>query len=216
MLKFSRADKDALPTFLIDYEGSMRHVDYAPNPFNKMSSSDFADIIHSSIKRSEAIVVFVEESFSVEDVTTKDNFGTPFYHLRQGLLDNKVLFLPNVIDPYGTLKRILRPRARNQIYLSIGTKLELPEDFKYIYVFFENGANDTLAQRLRKHDVIIKEVYFGVRQSKQGSVVGFYTGKTNPVVVKRAQLSPKQPIPVSKEADVVVLSDGALFRFSGG
>ncbi|KAG6459171.1 uncharacterized protein LOC115449314 [Manduca sexta] len=208
-------ENDIVPTFLLDYEEVMKHLTVNPNPFNKISSGAFVNIIHDAIKRSEAVVIFVEDTFCFEDLSVKDKLGTPYYYLRRGLLDKKVKYFPSVISPYDTLKQVLQPQQLNLFYLSPGTKLHLTERFKYLYIYFKDGMNETRAQALRRHDAFIREVYFTVRQLKPGPIVAFYTGKINPVVVERPRFVPIRPSPLPRDDEVMVASEGALFRFSG-
>lgn len=210
-----RADKNTLPVFMLDYDQVMSDVDVEPNPFDKMSASKFADIIHDSIKKSEGVIIFIEESFSAEDISAKDNFGTPFKNLREGLVANKVKYFPGVIEPYKLLNQIFHPQQYNVFYLRSRTKLQLVDNFKYIYIFFQDGVNETRSDILRRHDTIIREVVFVVRQLKPGPVVAFYTGKFNPVVVEKVEFVPIKPHPVPRDLGIMVVSSGALFRFSG-
>lgn len=209
------ADKNTVPVFMLDHDQVMAHVQFDPNPFAKISASNFADIIHDSIKRSESVIIFIEDSFSVEDISTKDKFGTPFVNLRAALGHNKVKYFPAVIEPYKLLNQVFQPKQFNVFYLRTRTKLQLMDNFKYIYIFFQDGSNETRADVLRRHDTIIREVLFVVRQLKAGPVVAFYTGKLNPVVVQKVEFVPIKPHPVPRDMGIMVVSSGALFRFSG-
>lgn len=216
LFQTTKADKDIIPVFLTDDNGAMAHFKVDGNPFAKISTSYFADIIHDVIKRSEVVIIFVEEWFSVEDISLKDKLGTPYHHLHQGLLENKVKYFPGVIEPYKLLNQIFQPQQFNVFYLSSGTKLQMFDGhFKYFYIFFQDGHNETRAEVLRRHDLIMREVYFVVRQLAPGPVVAFYTGKTNPVEVRRAEFVPISPLSVVKDPGVMVVTDGGLFRFVG-
>lgn len=210
------ADKDIIPVFLVDDSGVMDHLTVDPNPFAKVSTAYFADIIHDTIKRSEVVIIFVEDQFSVEDISLKDKLGTPYHHLHQGLLENKVKFFPGVIEPYKLLNQIFQPQQFNVFYLSSGTKLQMFDGhFKYFYIFFQDGKNETRGEILRRHDLIMREVYFVVKQLAQGAIVAFYTGKMNPVEVQKKGFVPITPIAVTRDPGVMVVTDGGLFRFVG-
>uniref|UniRef100_A0A2A4JV97 V-type proton ATPase subunit S1/VOA1 transmembrane domain-containing protein n=1 Tax=Heliothis virescens TaxID=7102 RepID=A0A2A4JV97_HELVI len=193
----------------------MSHVEVDPNPFTKLSSSSFANIVHESVKRTNGIIIFVEETFCTEDISAKDKYGTPYVHLHSALLDNKVKYFPSVIDPFKILNNIFKPQQHNVFYLASQTKLQIVDTFNHIYIFFQDGVNETRAQILRRHDTIIREVVFVVRQLKPGPIVAFYTGKTNPVVVKKIEQEKKPQSLSSMKKGVVVVSSIGLFRLHG-
>ncbi|XP_075989253.1 uncharacterized protein LOC142985141 [Anticarsia gemmatalis] len=208
------ADKNTLPVFMIDQEQAMVHLNLGPNPFEKMSTSKFADIIHDAIRHSAGVIIFVEEHFSVEDISLKDKRGSPYQYLRQNIREKKAKYFPAVIDPYRLLTQIFQPQQYNVFHLRSRTKLELMDSFKYIYIYFQDGMNETRIDVLRRHDLIIREVSHLVRQMKTGPIVAFYTGKVNPVEVEKLRFVPIKPIPLPKDLGVMVVSSGALFRFS--
>lgn len=209
------ADKNTLPVFMIDQDQTMLHITSDPNPFNKISTSRFANIIQESIKRCSGIIIFVEEYFSVEDISLKDKNGSPYVNLRHSVQDNKAKYFPAVIEPYKLLSQLFPEHKYNVFYLKSRTKLELMDSFKYIYIYFQDGLNETRANVLRRHDLIIREVCFVVSQLKHAPVIAFYTGKTNPVKTEKLHFVPIKPNPVPKDLGVMVVSSGGLFRFSG-
>ncbi|CAH1642052.1 unnamed protein product [Spodoptera littoralis] len=217
LLHASLANKNTIPVFLLDHDQIMSHIQVDPNPFSKLTKTNFADIINDSRKRSDATIIFVEDSFSTEDISTKDKLGTPYINLRSGLIDNKVKYFPSVIDPYKLLSQIFQPHESNVYYLSSRNKFQVMNNFEYIYVYFQDGpyTNETRAQILRRHDAIIREVVFIVRQLKTGPVVAYYTGKLNPIVVEKTDFSMRKTNPAPRKKGVLVASSGALFRLFG-
>lgn len=215
LIQTGLAIKDGLPVILMDSGDVMSHLNIQANPFAKMSAPFFADIIHDVIKRSECVIIFVEDNLCSEDISLKDKLGSPYHHLHQGLLKKQVKYIPAVAEPYKILTQIFRPQQFNVFYLSSGVKLQLLDTFKYLYVYFQDGSNETRAQSLRKHDIIMQEVYFTVRQLKPGPVVAFYTGKVNPIAVEKLEFIPIQPRSAPKDMTIMLISEGALFRFSG-
>ncbi|XP_047039157.1 uncharacterized protein LOC124644026 [Helicoverpa zea] len=215
VLQTSFADKNTVPVFMLDFNRAMSHVQIDPNPFTKVSAASLAHIVHDSIKRSDGMVIFVEDTFCTEDISTKDKYGTPYIHLRAALLDKKVKYFPSVIDPFKILNNIFKPQQHNIFYLSSQTKLQITDTFDHIYIFFQDGVNETRSQILRRHDSIIREVMFVVRQLKRGPVVAFYTGKMNPVVVKKIEQEKKPQALSSMKKGVMVVSSIGLFRLHG-
>uniref|UniRef100_A0A2H1V8Z0 SFRICE_014485 n=1 Tax=Spodoptera frugiperda TaxID=7108 RepID=A0A2H1V8Z0_SPOFR len=217
ILHTSFANKNTIPVFLLDHDQVMSHVQVDPNPFSKLTKTNFADIVKDSRRRADATIIFVEDSFSTEDISTKDRLGTPYANLRSGLMANKVKYFPSVIEPYKLLSQMFQPRENNVYYLSSRNKFQVMNNFKYIYVYFQDGpyTNETRAQILRRHDAIIREVIFIVRQLKTGPVVAYYTGKLNPIVVEKSDSSMRSMDPPPRKKGVLVASSGALFRLFG-
>ncbi|CAH2987591.1 unnamed protein product [Chilo suppressalis] len=209
-------DRDIIPVFLIDHSSVLDDVNIEPNPFSKISTAFFADIVHGVIKKSEVVIVFVEDQLSVEDISTKDALGTPYRNLQVGLIEKKVKYLPKVIDPYKLLNQVFQPHQFNVFHLSSGMNLKMLEGkFKHLYIFFRDGKNETRAEVLRRHDLIMREVYTVMKQLVNGPVFAFYTGKMNPVQREKVEFVPIAPLEETKFPGVMVVTDGALYRFVG-
>ncbi|XP_028025895.1 uncharacterized protein LOC114239735 [Bombyx mandarina] len=206
--------KDVLPTFLLDHSNVLKDIDIPPNPFSTMSSAKFADIIRETIKRTEGIIIFVEELLSFEEITAKDKLGTPFTHLHRGLIERKVKFFPAVFEPYKVLAQIFHSLHYNTFHLDSAYNLSL-KSASYIYVFFNNYENETRTMALRRHDTIIRDVYMNMQELQRGPIVAFYTGKINPAVIEKPRFISIEPMPSVNNLDVTVVSEGAMFRFSG-
>lgn len=204
------------PVFIIDYD----HVNtespaLASNPFVSINESYFQRIVQKTKEKAEAFIVFVEEHLCTEDMSVKDHLGTPYYHLQSTLNDNKAIYFPAVINPFKIISHTLPPQQYNIFHLrSPNTKLELFEGHKYIYIYFEDGKNETRTSALRRHDLIMREVYFVLRQLVTGPVVAIYTGKRNPVSKHALRYSyttsDKKPKSVLN-----FYSDNARYRFGG-
>ncbi|XP_023939788.1 uncharacterized protein LOC112047098 [Bicyclus anynana] len=208
---------DTSPVFVLDYDKVLDEVSKEANPFTKIKSSDFSDVIEIAIKRSKIVILFVEETLCTEDVTIKDNIGTPFYHLGQAMKENKVTYLPSVSQAYKTLKSHLQALASYVFYLSdSSSELQVYDGrLRHFYIYFKDKINETRSIALRRHDLLIKEVYSVVRQVAAGPVVAFYTGKVNPIDVDALNTLPTENLNVRPRPGVTVFSNGALFRFIG-
>ncbi|XP_026489385.1 uncharacterized protein LOC113395883 [Vanessa tameamea] len=217
LLHTSLAERDTAPVFILDYEKVLSHVSVDPNPFTKIKTVEFTKIINDAVKRSKVVILFIEESFCLEDITRKDKHGTPFYHLSQGLYENKVKFLPAVAQPFKTLKTHFRQEEFNVFHLSdSSTKLKIYDGkFKHFYIYFNDKINETRTSALRRHDLVIREVYYVVHQIALKPVVAFYTGKINPILVTKMNFLPVKPEKYIRQPGVTITSSGALFRFIG-
>ncbi|XP_060801566.1 uncharacterized protein LOC132902014 [Amyelois transitella] len=175
--------KDALPVFLIDYDKVMGDLFIEPNAFYKTDSRIFTDIIDDATKQSKVFIIFVEDHFCSADVSAKDENGTPFSYLHEDVLKYKAKYIPNVVNPVGTVKRILKPTQSNVFVMKPGQQFQPKKDLSFFYIFFKDAENERRIETLRRHDSIIQEVYDKTRQIANGAVTALYTGKSNPVML---------------------------------
>ncbi|XP_038221006.1 uncharacterized protein LOC119838932 [Zerene cesonia] len=208
---------DSVPVFIMDFESVLPHVIVDPNPFYKVDSIVFFDIIHEALKNGRIVLMFIEEKFSVEDISIKDTHGSPFFNLRQGLIDGKVKYFPSVAEPYKMLKQVFQHERHNVFYLrSTSSKIQIHKDrYKHYYIYFMDSSNETRAEALRRHDLIMREVYFVIRRMATGPIVAFYTGKTNPIVVEKINFLSMKPSVDKRAPGVTITSTGGLFRLIG-
>nr|XP_034837969.1 uncharacterized protein LOC117994190 [Maniola hyperantus] len=216
MLQFSIAERNMIPVFVIDYDKVLTEETELPNeanPFMKMNSTEFSNIIEQAIERAKVVILFVEETFCTEDIRIKDKTGSPFYHLGQALKENRAKYLPTVSQAFKTLKSHLQPLASYVFYLSdSNSKLKIyDKKLRHFYIYFNDRVNETRVSALRRHDLLMKEVYFVVREVAAGPVVAFYTGKMNPFVVEK--FTPVETPKVRLRPGVTISSAGALYRF---
>ncbi|KAI8427065.1 hypothetical protein MSG28_014704 [Choristoneura fumiferana] len=213
----SAANRFSMPVLVVDGEHVLYGINVPENPFHKMSPMTFSEILRNAIQRSERILLFIEDHFSVEDVSTKDKLGTPYYYLHQGVFDHKAMYIPSVVEPFRTIKHMFPPQESNVFYLS-NTLKSFDSNFKYYYIFFQDqGFNETRVEKLRRHDKIMRTVCLTVRQLSPGPVVAFYTGKANPMLqMGNIAYFPQQLPPVAPPPPVnlMIVTDGALFRLS--
>lgn len=205
----------SVPVFLLDFDGALASLQVDANPLAKLSSERFADIIRDVIKSSKAVINFIEESFCVEDISSKDMTGTAYSLIRDGLKRGQVRYFPAVEDPYAILKRSFDIQTTNVFQLSDAKIRIYDPQHKHYYVHFVNENGEKRFDSLRRHDSIIKEVYFSMRDATGGPVLAFYTGKSNPIVVKKLTSVPLKRKAVSTDTSVFVESNEALFRFAG-
>ncbi|KAJ8705647.1 hypothetical protein PYW08_012693 [Mythimna loreyi] len=207
-----------VPVFMIDYEQVMAHIHIDPNPFEKMSSSKFSDIINDSARRSTGVIIFVEKRFSIEDISTKDtSAGTPYKNLHGTLTSNRetLKYFPCVIEPYKVLLKAFPQTTTNVHYLAQNSKLRLKDNFKHLYILFQDGPRESKIHILRRHDTVIKEVMTAARRLKAGPVLAFYTGKENPVDVPRVEYVKNLPNAMSRKSGILLISPYARLRIFG-
>lgn len=179
---------DSAPVLVIDNENIIPDSPEI-DPFEKTNSDVFTKLLKESLKRARTMIFYIENNFCTEDITSRDSLGTPFYHLRQGLIEKKIKYFPAVDSPFTIISQMFEQQEFNVFHQKSSTNLNLYDGrYKYFYVYFEDGSNETRIQSLRRHDLIIRELYFVVRQLVSGPVVAFYTGKSNPVNMHKSSL----------------------------
>ncbi|CAH2100559.1 unnamed protein product [Euphydryas editha] len=215
ILQSSFAERDTAPVFILDHEKLIPRISTELNPFKILKTSEFTKIINEAVTRGKVIILFIEESFCIEDISVKDKHGSPFYQMSQRLKEKRVKFLPAVIQPYKTLKSRFPPENTNEFYLSdTGTKIKVYDGkSKYFYIYFKDSLNETRANALRRHDLLIHEIYFEVRQIAGSSIVAFYTGKTNPILAEKMNFLPVKTQKITRQPGVIITTTNAIFRF---
>lgn len=217
LLQSTFAERDTAPVFILDYDKVIPHMSTEPNPFKILQTSHFNKIINEAVTRSKVVILFIEESFCFEDISAKDKHGTPFFHMSQRLKEKRVKFLPAVAQPYKTLKNSFPPERNSEFYLSdSSTKVKFYNGrSKYFYIYFKDYLNETRVNALRRHDLLILEVYFLVRQTAANHIVAFYTGKTNPILSDKMNFMPIKTQKVTRQPGITISTSSALFRFIG-
>ncbi|XP_053609969.1 uncharacterized protein LOC128674965 isoform X3 [Plodia interpunctella] len=207
--------KDTLPVFLIDHDQVLEQL-VEPNPFTRTGSAMFSDIVDDAMKQSSILVIFVEEQFCTEDVSGKDESGTPYHNLHEDIIKYKVKYIPNVVSPLNTVSRILEPTQMNVFVLEPGQIFQPTEDLKYFYIFFQdNEGEETRIEALRRHDTAMHEIYGTIRKITNGAVVGIYTGKVNPIMLTSYRSGIIGAERSSSDNSVFLAANSSLLNFIG-
>ncbi|GBP33066.1 V-type proton ATPase subunit S1 [Eumeta japonica] len=177
--------QSGVPVFIIDYENQLSDLKIAANPFDEMKSTKFVDLVHLIIKKSERVVIFVENKLSAEDISFKDALGTPYVHLSKHLDKKKLVYIPSVHQPHKILKRIFQPQQYNVLYLRFVKNPDISDNYRYYYVHFEDVFNETRTEKLRRHDEIMQDVYEYISTKIGRGVLAIYTALENPIVAER-------------------------------
>lgn len=166
----SAANRFSMPVLVVDSEKILEGINIPENPFHKMSTMTFSDILRNAVQRSERIIIFIEDHFSLEDISSKDQQGTPYHYLHQGVFDRKTIYIPSVVEPFRTIKQKFPPQTSNVFYIT-NTLQSFDSNFKYYYIFFQDqGFNETRVEKLRRHDKIMRTVCLTMRQLAPGKI----------------------------------------------
>ncbi|XP_061725586.1 uncharacterized protein LOC133531396 [Cydia pomonella] len=160
-----------MPVILIDPQ-TVLNPDISNNPFDVMSSENFASIALDAIHKGDSVLIFVEEKFSVEDIASKDKLGNPYSYIHKNFLEDKAKYMPRVVEPFKTLQRIL-PLKRDNV-MNTAT-MNFDDRYKYHYIHFEEGKDkETRVQTLRRHDDYIKNAFMYCRSKHKGMFFEFF------------------------------------------
>lgn len=205
------------PVFVTDYDHVHSHSsDLTSNPFLPLSETLFQGIVQKTKQKASTVIVFVEDHLCTEDISIKDQLGTPYYNLQKSMADNKAFYFPSVLNPFKILSQTLPPQQFNTFHLrSADTKFKISDGYKYFYIYFEDGKNETRSNSLRRHDLIMREVYFVLQQLIPGPVVAIYTGKRNPITKHTLRLRSVKHETPGKSSVLNFYSDNAQYKFGG-
>ncbi|XP_041968075.1 uncharacterized protein LOC121725277 [Aricia agestis] len=211
---FISAEHQGVPVFLSD-QRKVLSVNIDDSPFKKMLPTDFTTIMTEVKEKGNVVLIFIEPTLSMEDVSLKDESGTPYFYLSQGIKDGNVKFLPSASSHFETLTDIFPPTIDNTFYLS-GTSFSnsikqkmFYSNLKHFYIQFQNERENRI-NTLRNHDRIMQEIYLTVGNINPGPVLSVYTGKANPINLHLLNV-PK----IRHDQELVLQSSRSMFRLAG-
>lgn len=144
---------------------------------------------------SSVIVLFVEESLSVEDFSSQDSQGHGYFSNIQNITGTAANseFFPSVESPVDAIKNLVKVGYKIQ-YLQ---GREFPEDGKIILIVKLQDANadEDRPDLLRRHDFTVAEVYSQLL-AKFSHVVAIFTG------LQSSWMQPEELNRVKREVDL--------------
>lgn len=217
LLLLSRINGENSPVFIIDYDHVHSHSSgLASNPLSALGESFLQAVVDKSRENASVVVLFVEDHLATEDLSKKDRRGTPYYYLQRSLAENNAYYFPAVVNPFKVLSEMLPSQQFNVLRLqNANMKLQGFAGHKYLYVYFEDGQNETRSTALRRHDIIMREVYVILRQLVPGPVVAIYTGRSNPTITHGLKSSPSKFDIAKKTTVLKINTDTARYKFGG-
>lgn len=218
----NNVNSKGVPVIIIDYEHvHSKTYSLSPNPLTFLSEVYFRPVIQNIQQIASAVVIYVEEELIVEDLSVKDNQGTPYRNLQMMLHEKNAVYFPAVVDPFKIVSKVFPPQEFNVVTLrNSSEKLKWYKAYKYLYVYFEDDKNETRSSALRRHDFILHEVHSALRQQVAGPVVAIYMGQRYPDNLHSLTSIPckpcKPPLLGAKHmGELKFNSDTAHFKFGG-
>lgn len=146
------------------------------NPLTTVASPDFEAILRKEVENAPFIVVFTEESLSVEDISRKNADGeTSFPFLHSEVPSS--LYLPSVENALRVLKDFAE-KSDSVDLTEQGLSGDI-EDYnnRVLFVNLKDAKEgESRSAMLRRHDELIAEI-FDKLEKKYDNVIGVYTGR---------------------------------------
>ncbi|GBP33067.1 V-type proton ATPase subunit S1 [Eumeta japonica] len=153
--------------------GDIANRELKTNALSTLNEFQFTEILQKEVQ-DDIVIVFEEETLSVEDFSRRDsNGGTPFPYFQSMISDS--VYLPSVDSPLKTLNVI----ADNDQHLKLTSKgLSGKLDLKpgtYIFISLKDARPDeSRSEMLRRHNDFIQKTIADAKK-ENNNVIGIYT-----------------------------------------
>lgn len=155
--------------------GDLENVLYKSNPLSTESSSDFSSLVKNEVDGDSFLVVFVEETLSVEDFSRKNENGeTAFPYLHDNL--KRSIYLPNVENALSALNKLVDPTKVEHVKLTEnGLSAEIEnEDSKVLFIKLNDAKEgESRWALLKRHNDFMEDMISKLK--KHYNVVACYT-----------------------------------------
>jgi hypothetical protein len=156
--------------------GDLRSIPLKSNPLSKVSADDFNVILKEEIKNDPFVVIFIEETLSVEDFSRKNANGeTSFPYLHANL--GNYMYLPTVENALRVLNKMAEPDKVNHVKLTEnGLSADIESDNgNFLFINLKDAREgETRSDLLRRHNDFMENMFTKL-QERYDSVVAVYT-----------------------------------------
>lgn len=154
------------------------------NPLTTLSEEDFEKILKKEIVES-LVVVFAEETLSVEDFSLRDDAGLPSLNYLHSEISNAA-YLPSVANPLEVLKKFADGSATTIDLTKAEDDISVKSSDKFVIINLKDALEDeSRTAYLRRHDELMQDTVSKLQENGD-KVVAIYTA-----------YSPSWVIPVS-------------------
>ncbi|KAJ8703965.1 hypothetical protein PYW07_013259 [Mythimna separata] len=158
------------------------------NPLTTYTCDEFGAVLKQVlVEEPVTVVVFTEETLSVEDFSLKNEDGeTSFPYLHENL--GEAIYMPTVKDALATLNRTAGPDAVN-----IFSEDPVPVGARFVFINLNDAREDeSRADMLRRHDAYMQETIAKMQEMQEDlNIVAVYTANypswTIPVTKSRVR-----------------------------
>lgn len=145
-----------------------------------IDAAKFNDVLSEQLDSEPFTVVFIEETLSVEDFSSKDAKGrTAYPGLREKITGESVLYLPFVASALHTLNKLADPKKVDRIHLTDeGLSADIvPGSGKFLYINLKDARDgEDRLHMLSRHDEFMTEM-FDKLLKKHDNVLAIYTAR---------------------------------------
>lgn len=165
----------SVPVFLW---GDLSKTSLKSNPLAAVSEKEFEDVLKEELSGDPFTVIFIEETLSVEDFSSKTLDGeVPLRYLRSNLGDS--YYLPSVSNALEALNSFADVEKENHVKLTengLSAEIE-PEGGKFLFIELKDAnEKDTRAELLRRHNDFMEDM-FAKLHNRYEKVVAIYTAR---------------------------------------
>ncbi|XP_013139302.1 PREDICTED: uncharacterized protein LOC106103932 [Papilio polytes] len=165
----------SVPVFLW---GDLSKTSLKSNPLAAVSEKEFEDVLKEELSGDPFTVIFIEETLSVEDFSSKTLDGeVPLKYLRSNLGDS--YYLPSVSNALEALNSFADVEKENHVKLTengLSAEIE-PEGGKFLFIELKDAnEKDTRAELLRRHNDVMEDM-FAKLHNRYEKVVAIYTAR---------------------------------------
>lgn len=148
------------------------------NPLSTVPQEDFEAILKKELKADPFVVIFVDETLSVEDFSLKNSDGDssfPYLHANIG----KAVYLPGVENALPVLNNLANPEQVDRVKLTedgLSAEFE-PRDVKVLFITLKDAREgESRAELLRRHNDFMADMLTKL-QEQYDNIVAVYTAE---------------------------------------
>ncbi|KPI99574.1 hypothetical protein RR46_00435 [Papilio xuthus] len=165
----------SVPVFLW---GDLSKTSLKSNPLTAVSPKEFEDVLKEELSGDPFTVIFIEETLSVEDFSSKTSDGeVPLRYLRANLGDS--YYLPSVTDALEALNSFADVEKENHVKLTengLSAEIE-PEGGNFLFIELKDAnERDSRADLLRRHNEFMEDMFTKLH-NRYEKVVAIYTAR---------------------------------------
>ncbi|XP_013164529.1 PREDICTED: uncharacterized protein LOC106115633 isoform X3 [Papilio xuthus] len=165
----------SVPVFLW---GDLSKTSLKSNPLTAVSPKEFDYVLKEELSGDPFTVIFIEETLSVEDFSSKTSDGeVPLRYLRANLGDS--YYLSSVTDALEALNSFADVEKENHVKLTengLSAEIE-PEGGNFLFIELKDAnERDSRADLLRRHNEFMEDM-FAKLHNRYEKVVAIYTAR---------------------------------------
>lgn len=148
------------------------------SPLSSLTNDEFRGILKRELQDEPFIVIFIDETLSVEDLSHKNSEGeTSFSYLHSNIGD--AVYLPAVDNAIDGIYGLADPEKVDHVKLTengLSAEIE-PDSGKYLFIVLKDAREgESRFVLLKRHDDFMEEMYAKLKE-RYDKVVAIYTAE---------------------------------------